>query len=90
MSMKEYTTMDFMSTKKNLTMVQRSMSNTNITAKHIAQHIMQPESLVNDWINGKTLLSHKYVLQICDFLNIDPFDLMRENLSKNFSRRSRL
>lgn len=89
MSMKEYTTMDFMSIKKNLTMVQKSMSSTNITAEHIAQYIMQPESLVNDWINGKTLLSHKYVLQICDFLNIDPFELMRENFTKNFHRRSR-
>lgn len=89
MSMKEYTTMDFMSIKKNLTMIQRSMNSTNITAKHIAQYIMQPESLVNDWINGKTILAHKYVLQICDFLNIDPFDLMKENLTKRLHGRSR-
>lgn len=81
--------MDFMSIKKNLTMIQRSMSNTNITARHIAQHIMQPESLVNDWINGKTILSHKYVLQICDFLNIDLFEFMRENMTKTLHKRVR-
>jgi transcriptional regulator with XRE-family HTH domain len=89
MDMKEYTTMDFMSTENNLSLVKRSMHNTNITTKQIAQYIMQSESLVNDWINGKTILAHKYVLQICDFLNIDPFELMRDNFTKNLHRRSR-
>lgn len=66
-----------MSRRKKMGIVQTRMQQMQISTKQLAQHIMQPETTVQAWLDGKSVLLYTYVWKACDFLDIDPFDLLQ-------------
>lgn len=86
MSRKQITNMDFMSIKNNLLEIKKSMKRLRITESDIAQHVMRSQNKIKQWLTGKVNLPHKDVLDVCDFLSVDPFDIMQEKTIKNRSK----
>lgn len=71
-----------MSRKNKIKMVLTRMQQTGITAKQLAQHIMQPETVVSAWLDGKGVLLYRYVWAVCDILGLDPIEFLKSTKKK--------
>ena len=57
--------------------VLQRMKDMDIQLEQIAQHIMLNKHVLSSWIVGNKELPYKTVLNIADFLTLDPEDLLR-------------
>lgn len=52
------------------------MQQLHISYSQIAQHIMLSARVIKEWVEGKVNIPYKYVLGICDLLNLEFDDVV--------------
>lgn len=56
--------------------IKKRLHDMDLHEMHIAQHVMLPQTLVKDWIDGVEDIALRYVIMISDFLYLDLEDLL--------------
>jgi len=61
--------------------VTKRMNDMQISERMIANHIMQSVKDVTAWLKGELEFPYKYVWMVCELLNIDIMDLLKDRKS---------